>query len=160
VNGRNGLALVVLKKISQQLAIESDPFVPEEIEQLRVLKLVPLQNATDNSEVDRSYQVELGQFLPDESFRTGPMPNGTRRRGKKKWKLTETITPARLGKPPPLIPFIVHGPRHSLPAVDNVALNDIIAIDLDPDQLDADDKPGMYFSAPPTASLPRNWPVA
>jgi hypothetical protein len=65
VNGRNVLTLVVLSETSQQPANESDPFVPEEIQQLRVLKLVPLQNVTSDSEVDWAYQVEIWQFLPE-----------------------------------------------------------------------------------------------
>jgi len=43
VNGRNVLTLVVLKEISKMPASETDPFVPDEIQQLRVLKLVPPQ---------------------------------------------------------------------------------------------------------------------
>src|SRR6516165_1190050 len=150
VNGRNVLTLVVLKENSQQPADESDPFVPEEIEQLRVLKLVPLQNATGDSKVDWAYQVEIWQFLP-ESFRAGTVPNGVRSRGKKKWKLTDTITPLRLGKALPLIPFVFHGPRHSLPDVDKIPLDDIIAINLDHYRLNADYKHGMHFTALPTA---------
>jgi hypothetical protein len=150
VNGRNVLTLVVLKETSQQPGNEDDPFVPEEIEQLRVLKLVPLQNATGDSKVDWSYQVEIWQFLP-ESFGTGTTTNSARSRGKKKWKLTETITPVRLGKPLPLIPFVFHGPRHSLPQVDKIPLDDIIAINLDHYRLNADYKHGMHFTALPTA---------
>jgi hypothetical protein len=150
VNGRNVLTLVVLRETCQQPADEADPFVPEEIEQLRVLKLVPLQNTTGDSKVDWSYQVEIWQFLP-ESFRTGAIPPGMRSRGKKKWQLTKTITPVRLGKPLPLIPFIFHGPRHSLPDVDKIPLDDIIAINLDHYRLNADYKHGMHFTALPTA---------
>src|ERR1035437_4635250 len=46
VNGRNVVSLVVLKETSQTPVAESDPFAPEEIQQLRVLKLVPPQGAT------------------------------------------------------------------------------------------------------------------
>jgi hypothetical protein len=38
------------------------------------------------------------------------------------WELIETRTPLRLGKPLPLIPFVFHGPRHSLPAVAKVPM--------------------------------------
>jgi hypothetical protein len=146
VNGRNVLTLVVLKEISRQPVDEADPFVPEEIQQLRVLKLVPLQNATDGSKADWSCQVEIWQFLPENEN-----PSGTRSRGKRKWKLTDTIIPLRLGKPLPLIPFVFHGPRHSLPDVDKVPLDDIIAINLDHYRLNADYKHGMHFTALPTA---------
>jgi len=146
VNGRNVLTLLVLKETCLTPADEADPFVPEEIQQLRVLKLVPSQSQSDNIKSDWSYQVEIWQLLPD-----GQSPNGTRSRGKKKWKLTETITPLRLGKPLPLIPFVFHGPRHSLPDVDKVPLDDIIAVNLDHYRLSADYKHGMHYTALPTA---------
>ena len=144
VNGRNVLTLVVLKEISQTPTDDADPFEPEEIEQLRVLKLVPPQTSTENA--DWSYEVEIWQFLAD-----GQNITGASKRGKKKWKLTDTITPLRLGKPLPLIPFIFHGPRHSLPEVDKIPLADIIAINLDHYRLSADYKHGMHFTALPTA---------
>jgi hypothetical protein len=146
VNGRNVLTLVVLKEVSQTPAAETDPFEPEEIQQLRVLKLVPPQTTNDKQPVDWSYQVEIWQFLSD-----GQNTSGTRNRGKKKWKLVETVTPLRLGKPLPLIPFVFHGPRHSLPEVDKIPLEDIIAVNLDHYRLNADYKHGMHFTALPTA---------
>jgi len=146
VNGRNVLSLVVLKETSQTPVAEDDPFEPEEIQQLRVLKLVPPQTPPDNQPADWSYQVEIWQFLSD-----GQNTSATRNRGKKKWKLTDTITPLRLGKPLPLIPFIFHGPRHSLPDVDKIPLADIIAVNLDHYRLNADYKHGMHFTALPTA---------
>ncbi len=60
-------------------------------------------------------------------------------------------TPLRLGKPLPLIPFVFHGPRHSLPAVEKLPLADIIAVNLDHYRLDADYKHGIHFTALPTA---------
>ena len=145
VNGRNVLSLVVLKEISQTPVAEDDPFEPEEIQQLRVLKLVPPQGTTD-AKSDWSYIVEIWQFLAD-----GQNISGTSKRGKKKWKLTDTITPLRLGKPLPLIPFVFHGPRHSLPEVDKIPLADIIAVNLDHYRLNADYKHGMHYTALPTA---------
>ena len=71
VNGRNVLTLVVLKEVSHMPASETDPFVPEEIQQLRVLKLVPPQTTADsasrtgNEPADWSYQVEIWQFLAE-----------------------------------------------------------------------------------------------
>src|SRR6202142_848770 len=146
VNGRNVLTLVVLKEVSQMPASETDPFEPEEIQQLRVLKLVPPQTTADNAKADWSYQVEIWQFLAD-----GQNASGVSKRGKRKWKLVESLTPLRLGKPLPLIPFVFHGPRHSLPDVDKVPLADIIAINLDHYRLTADYKHGMHFTALPTA---------
>ncbi len=143
VNGRNVLSLVVLKEVLADGHL--DPYEPEAIQQLRVLKLVPPQSATD-AKAEWSYQVEIWQYLSD-----GQNTSATRNRGKKKWKLTDTITPLRLGKPLPLIPFVFHGPRHSLPEVDKVPLTDIIAINLDHYRLSADYKHGMHFTALPTA---------
>ena len=40
VNGRNVLTLVVLQETAKKLSEDVDPFVQEEIEQLRVLRLV------------------------------------------------------------------------------------------------------------------------
>ncbi len=100
----------------------------------------------DNQPADWSYQVEIWQFLSD-----GQNTSASRNRGKKKWKLADTITPLRLGKPLPLIPFIFHGPRHSLPDVDKIPLADIIAVNLDHYRLNADYKHGMHFTALPTA---------
>lgn len=67
------------------------------------------------------------------------------------WTLTETRTPLRLGKPLPLIPFVFHGPRNSLPSIDKLPLTDLIAVNLDHYRLDADYKHGMHFTALPTA---------
>ena len=146
VNGRNVITLVVLKEISKTAVAEADPYEPEIVQQLRVLKLVPPASQSDKTQADWSYQVEIWQFLPD-----GQSPNGNRSRAKKKWKLTDTITPLRLGKPLPLIPFVFHGPRHSLPDVDKIPLEDIIAVNLDHYRLNADYKHGMHFTALPTA---------
>jgi len=107
---------------------------------------VPPQGVADNAKADWSYQVEIWQFVPD-----GQSPNAARSRGKKKWKLTDSITPLRLGKPLPLIPFVFHGPRDSLPDVDKIPLADIIAVNLDHYRLNADYKHGMHFTALPTA---------
>jgi len=73
------------------------------------------------------------------------------KRGKPEWVKVETRIPLRLGKPLPLIPFVFHGPRHSLPHVDKLPLADIIAVNLDHYRLDADYKHGLHFTALPTA---------
>jgi hypothetical protein len=67
------------------------------------------------------------------------------------WVKTETRVPLRLGKPLPLIPFVFHGPRHFLPDVDKLPLEDIIAVNLDHYRLNADYKHGLHFTALPTA---------
>jgi hypothetical protein len=146
VNGRNVLTLLVLKETCLAPADEADPFEPEEIQQLRVLKLVPPPGAADNAKADWLYQVEIWQLLAENQNAVGP-----RNRGKKKWKLTDTITPLRLGKPLPLIPFVFHGPRHSLSEIDKIPLADIIAVNLDHYRLSADYKHGMHYTALPTA---------
>ncbi len=147
VNGRNVLSLVVLKETSQTPETETDPFEPEEIQQLRVLKLVPGNTSPQSGEGEAwQYIVEIWQFLAD-----GQNTSATRSRGKKKWKLVDTITPLRLGKPLPLIPFVFHGPRHSLTDVDKIPLGDIIAVNLDHYRLNADYRHGMHFTALPTA---------
>jgi hypothetical protein len=71
----------------------------------------------------------------------------------KKWlgKLTKLNAATGSGKPLPLIPFVFHGPRHSLPEVDKIPLADIISKNLDHYRLDADYKHGMHFTALPTA---------
>jgi hypothetical protein len=67
------------------------------------------------------------------------------------WEKVETRIPLRLGKALPLIPFVFHGPRHSLPTVDKLPLADIIAVNLDHYRLNADYKHGLHFTALPTA---------
>ena len=139
VNGRNVLTLVVLKEVSQKPRVDADEFRPETIEQLRVLKLVPNGAPAADGKQSWSYQVEIWQQAASKSRRT------------KNWELVETRTPLRLGQPLPLIPFVFHGPRHSLPGVDKLLLTDIIAVNLDHYRLNADYKHGLHFTALPTA---------
>jgi len=146
VNGRSTLTLVVLRE-SFTGSGEGDEFEWEAVEQLRVLKLVESRRSKDEGqgmprahERSYEYQVEIWRQKRD----------GKRRR-KVEWEKIETRTPLRLGKPLPLIPFVFHGPRHSLPAVDKLPLADIIAVNLDHYRLDADYKHGLHFTALPTA---------
>jgi hypothetical protein len=134
VNGRNVLTLVVLREVSKKPVAGENEFEGDEIEQLRVLRLVPGGNA------GWSYQVEIWQQGSKKS-----------KRGKAEWTKVETRIPLRLGKPLPLIPFVFHGPRHSLPVVDKLPLADIIAVNLDHYRLNADYKHGLHFTALPTA---------
>ncbi|TAK99641.1 MAG: DUF4055 domain-containing protein [Verrucomicrobia bacterium] len=139
VNGRNVLTLVVLREVTTQ-SDAADPFADGETEQLRVLRLVPGGKGAKGDAQTWTYQVELWQQGEKKS-----------KRGKAEWVKTETRIPLRLGKPLPLIPFVFHGPRHSLPVVDKLPLADIIAVNLDHYRLNADYKHGLHFTALPTA---------
>jgi len=145
VNGRNVLTLVVLREVSRKPSPEVDVFQPETIEQLRVLKLVPGAGGAGD---DGLTQATAWQYVVEIWQRKG---NGNKRTNKTKWELAETRTPLRLGKPLPLIPFVFHGPRHFLPDVEKLPLEDIIAINLDHYRLNADYKHGLHFTALPTA---------
>ena len=108
---------------------------------MRVLKLVP-------GEAGRCRR-ETGLPLPGGGVAAEEdAAQGAR---KAEWEMVETRIPLRLGKPLPLIPFVFHGPRHSLPDVDELPLADIIAVNLDHYRLDADYKHGLHFTALPTA---------
>ena len=126
------------------------PFEPEAVEQLRVLKLVPSASRTATMHADWTGTSDL--VVSGRNLAAG---NAERQRNrsaaKTEWKLVETRTPLRLGKPLPLIPFVFHGPRHSLPDVDKLPLADIIAVNLDHYRLNADYKHGLHFTALPTA---------
>jgi hypothetical protein len=112
----------------------ADAFQPESVEQLRVLKLVPDAAPAADGSTPWTYQVELWQQQPGKS-----------KRSKTEWAVVDTRTPLRLGKPLPLIPFVFHGPKHSLPHVDKLPLADIIAINLDHYRLNADYKHGFIL---------------
>jgi hypothetical protein len=149
VNGRNIPTLVVLKEtaIRNSSAQKPDEFIDEPVEQIRVLKLVDNAAKDAGKKVEYHCQIEIWQALPGEQ-----KPGQKTRRGTKvEWQLVETKTPLRLGKPLPLIPFVFHGPRHSLPAVGRLPLGDIIAVNLDHYRLNADYKHGLHFTALPTA---------
>jgi len=146
VNGRQVLSLVVLKETVG--SGKDDGFVCEPVEQIRVLRLVPMTHRKrrrggriwPRPAQEWQCEVELWQY-----WRTATSPV------KKEWQLVDTLTPVRQGKPLPLIPFVFHGPRHSLPDVDKVPLADIIFKNLDHYRLDADYKHGVHFTALPTA---------
>jgi hypothetical protein len=59
--------------------------------------------------------------------------------------------PLRQGKALDQIPFVFHGPRNALPAVDKMPLADIVHVNLGHYRLDADYKHGLHFTALPTA---------
>ena len=143
INGRNVLTLLVLSEAGQS-STQEDPFVLEEVPQLRVLRLVKAEAKGDGAKPFWFYHVEIWQLLPEDN-------RGKARRSRKKWIKVASRTPLRLGKPLPLIPFVFHGPRHSQPAVDKLPLADIITVNLDHYRLDADYKHGMHYTALPTA---------
>ncbi len=142
INGRPVLTSVVLSERADGRVKneEGDEFEPAEIEQLRVLKLVPGEADPRSQAVPCACAVELWQRAEPKS-----------RRAKPEWVLVDSRTPLRLGQPLPLIPFVFHGPRHALPSVDKLPLADVIAVNLDHYRLDADFKHGMHFTALPTA---------
>jgi hypothetical protein len=143
VNGRNVPTLVVLRETVTNPAVGSggDEFVPETVDQIRVLKLVDGDTAAGPAG-KRDYHCQVDIWQPKA---------GQKQAVKTEWQLVETRTPLRLGKPLPLIPFVFHGPRHSRSDVDRLPLSDIIAVNLDHYRLDADFKHGLHFTALPTA---------
>ena len=143
VNGRNLPTLIVLQESTEAPSGEGpdgDVFVSKPIDQIRVLRLVP--GEADPATKKRPYacQVEIWRRAEKKS-----------RRDKTEWQLVETRTPVRRGKPLPLLPFVFHGPRHSLPSVDKIPLGDVIALNLDHYRLNAEYKHGIHFTALPTA---------
>jgi hypothetical protein len=139
INGRNLLTMLTLHEMVER-DVPGDETRSEIVDQIRILKLVPGGTSDENKRPVYSCQVEIWQ-----------PKTKTKRTDKTKWELIETRTPLRLGKPLPLIPFVFHGPRHSLPDVDKLPLSDVIAVNLDHYRLDADYKHGMHFTALPTA---------
>ena len=143
--GRNVLTMVALREDANG-DDGGDEFNRKTTEQIRVMKLVPVPSSatTDNSGGTAvpamQYVVEIWQRREAKT-----------KRGKPEWVLTDSRIPLRLGKPLSLLPFVFHGPRHSLPHVDKLPLADIIAVNLDHYRLDADYKHGLHFTALPTA---------
>jgi hypothetical protein len=139
IKGRNVPTLVVLHEVASAAATAEDEFEATGGEQIRVLKLVREASGDTRCVVDL--------------WRPEVQPRNQRGRSKEraKWKLVETRTPLRLGKPLPLIPFVFHGPRHSRADVDVLPLGDVIAVNLDHYRLNADYKHGVHFTALPTA---------
>jgi len=140
INGRNIPTLVVLHEPNGAVLEGGDDFELKAGEQIRVLRLVPSKNA--DATTTHSCIVEI--WRPE-------AVTGRRRNEKPKWKLAETRTPLRLGKPLPFLPFVFHGPRHSRPDVDKLPLADVIAVNLDHYRLNGDFKHGVHFTALPTA---------
>ena len=138
VNGRNLVTLVVLQEVLADGG--KDDFEIKEVEQLRVLRLATVPSATSKGKSEQRYIVEIWRKQQPKDKRKKP-----------EWQKVETRIPLRLGKPLTMIPFVFHGPRHSLPEVDKLPLADIIAVNLDHYRLNADYKHGLHFTALPTA---------
>jgi hypothetical protein len=141
INGRNVVTMVVLRELVHR-PNNDDPFAVNLVETIRVLKL------DCTSAAEPRYTVEI--WNRDDSTQSGNSRTKSKR-NKSDWQLVETRVPVRLGKPLPMIPFVFHGPRNSLPDVDKLPLNDIIIVNLDHYRLDADYKHGLHFTALPTA---------
>ena len=133
VGGQIKLSLVVLAETAPGEPKADDPFVITQHPQIRVLKLVPDGDTF-------IYQVELWQPVP-----------GKARKKESEWRLVNTITPLRLGKPLAAIPFIFHGAEHSRPDVAKSPIEDLVAANLDHYRLNTDFRHGVHFTALPTA---------
>ena len=147
INGRNITTLVALLERGMRNAErgmkDTDPFVDEVEEQIRVLRLVDggeLKVESASSRREMRCVVEIWQLRP-----------GRTRQKEKEWQLIRTATPLRLGKPLSAIPFIFHGPAHSRPAVAKSPIEDIVSANLHHYRLNTDYKHGMHFTALPTA---------
>jgi hypothetical protein len=141
INGRNISTLVVLYE-PHGVAMDGDDFEAAAGEQIRVLRLS--ESRASSVEGRKGFQCVVEIWRPDAG-------SSRKKTEKVKWKLVETNTPLRLGKPLPLLPFVFHGPRHSRPDVDKLPLGDVIAVNLDHYRLNADYKHGVHFTALPTA---------
>lgn len=145
VNGRNLVTLVVLHEV---LADEGqDDFEIKEVEQLRVLRLVEARPANNGKGAQGPARPAEQRYIVEIWRKQQPKD----KRKKPEWMKVETRIPLRLGRPLSMIPFVFHGPRHSLPEVDKLPLADIIAVNLDHYRLNADYKHGLHFTALPTA---------
>ena len=164
VNGRNVPTMIVLREnlesrkqkaemgrsgiANSQSQIAGDEFESEAVEQMRVLKLVDggeLRVDGGKGESKWEYRVEIWRQEVKGGAERSARPT------KVKWVLLESRVPLRLGRSLPLIPFVFHGPRHSLPDVDRMPLNDLMFLNLDHYRLDADFKHGLHYTALPTA---------
>ena len=118
-----------------------DDFASALMEQLRDLRLVAVP-APAGGVISYEYRVEVWRQEESAAGRGNP-------RKKMKWVLFESRVPLRLGKPLPVIPFVFHGTRHSLPEVDRIPLSDLMFLNLDHYRLDADFKHGLHYTALP-----------
>jgi len=124
VGGRNEVTLVVLHEYGRNLIpgtkVAGDEYDEELIPQLRVLRLVPGNQMTE----DGGRRTEGWQYVVE----VWQEKVTSRRYRKGEWVLVDQRVPMRLGKPLEHIPFVFHGSCHSLPHVDKLPLADIIAV--------------------------------
>jgi hypothetical protein len=131
VNGRNCLTMVVL---TERIEVPNE-YDTEYVDQVRIYRLDTL-----NGEPVCVCEVWRRGVVGGQPAKTGS-----------DWVLMDLRVPLRLGKPLPMIPFVFHGPRNSLPGVDVLPLKDVIFCNLDHYRLDADYKHGLHWTALPTA---------
>jgi len=141
VNGRNKVTLVVLREDAVVVGEGADEFDSAVVEQIRVLKLVKSTAEKPDTASGWRYEVEIWR----------PHREWTWRGLRVKWEMVESRVPVRHGWPLPEIPFVFHGPQHSLPDIAKLPLEAIIAANLDHYRLDADYKHGLHYTALPTA---------
>jgi hypothetical protein len=146
LDGRWQLDLLVLRETA--FLPGGDPFQPQPIQQLRVLRLVPASSASTHHCV-----VELWQLLSPPAESDPPDQSDPAHPPAHQWTHLSTVTPLRLGQPIPSIPFVFHGPRDASPDVARSPISDIIAANLDHYRLTAGYRHGMHFTALPTAFL-------
>jgi hypothetical protein len=141
VNGRTVLTYLALKETADL------PDYSGTEEQIRVLRLEEGESGAQAQCV-----VEIWRKAKAEPVRGFVMRGLFNLAGSKssRWQMVERRLPLRLGRPLALIPFVFHGPRHSLPSVDELPLKDIIFCNLDHYRLDADYKHGLHWTALPT----------
>jgi hypothetical protein len=125
-------SLISLRE-KQERPNPADPFVPIEVEVIRVLRLVPFGDSF-------AYQVEIWEQVPSKTNKK-----------KVEWEITDSFTPLRRGKPLDRIPFVFHGPSNSAPEPEKSPIQDIVNVNLDHFRLSTDYRHGMHFTALPTA---------
>lgn len=133
IDGEMRLCLICLSEVQEE-ANPEDPFEPISVNTIRVLKLVQISPGI------HQYQVEL--WRQRETGKT---------KKKKEWKLEQSLTPMRRGKPLDRIPFVFHGPRDSSHEVEKSPIEDIVRVNLDHYRLSTDYRHGIHFTALPTA---------
>jgi hypothetical protein len=144
------LTLVVLREIADVFKGE-DYFEAEVVPQIRVLRLV--RNAVTSTEGNGGNEASTARQEPRATYVVDVWQEleNENNSAKKEWKLVETRSPTRAGKPLTFIPFVFHGPKDDSPDPEKPPLDDVIVVNLGHYRLDADFKHGMHYTALPTA---------